>query len=42
MREFFSHIGPPPVASLLFAIAFVLVMYLLAWLMWRRRVFIKV
>ncbi len=38
----FLHLASSTNASLLFAIAFVLVMFAVAWAMWRRRIFLKV
>jgi predicted acyltransferase len=37
-----AHVGNPKMASLIFAIAFVLVTFLPIWIMWRRRWFLKV
>lgn len=37
-----SAVATPPLASLLFAVGFVLVMYVIAWVMWKRRWFVKV
>jgi predicted acyltransferase len=41
-QTFFVPLANPINASLLYAIAFVLVMFLIAWVMWRKRWFIKV
>jgi predicted acyltransferase len=38
----FSPLGSPVNASLLFAISYVLLSFLIAWLMWKRRWFLKV
>jgi predicted acyltransferase len=38
----FLPIASPVNASLLFAIAFVLMMYAVAWGMWKKRLFIKI
>lgn len=38
----FAPLGKPADASLLFAVAFVLLMYILSWLLWRRRWFLRV
>jgi predicted acyltransferase len=41
-QKFFLPIASPVNASLLFAISFMLLMYLIAWFMWRRKWFLKV
>ncbi len=41
-RTIFAPLGKPADASLMFALAFVLLMYLVSWLLWRRRWFLKV
>jgi predicted acyltransferase len=42
MRSVFNPIASPMNASLLFAISFVLVTYLVAWVLWKNKIFIKV
>jgi len=41
-RNFCAPIASPELASLLYALGFLLPMFLIAWAMWRRRFFIKV
>jgi len=41
-RNFFAPLARPEVASLMFAIGFVLLMLTIAWIMWKRRWFVKV
>jgi predicted acyltransferase len=38
----FAHLGPPKIASLSFALAHALLMFLAAWMMWRKRLFLRV
>jgi predicted acyltransferase len=42
MQSVFFPIASPLNASLLFAISFVLVTYVVAWVLWKNRIFIKV
>jgi len=41
-RTFFLPLGSPINASLIFAICFLLFLFLLAWIMWKRNWFLKV
>ncbi len=41
-RHFFLPLARPVNASLLFAVVFVLVTFLVGWMMWKRRIFLKV
>ncbi len=41
-RAVFAPLASPAISSLLFAVTFVLVMYLCSWIMWKRRWFLKV
>jgi predicted acyltransferase len=38
----FAHLEPPKIASLSFALAHALLMFLAAWMMWRKRLFLRV
>jgi predicted acyltransferase len=41
-RTFFVPLAGPETSSLLFAVAFVLLMFCLAWIMWKRKIFVKI
>ena len=41
-RELFRPLASPETASMLYALSFVLLMYVVVWFMWKRRWFLKV
>jgi predicted acyltransferase len=41
-RSFFTPLASPENASLLFAVSYVFLMFLIAWAMWKKRLFIKI
>ncbi len=41
-RRFFAPLGSPPNASLIYSLAFVLVCWVVAWILYRKRIFIKI
>jgi len=41
-EHFFSPLGSPAIVSLYFAVAYVLLSFVVAWIMWKRRWFLKV
>jgi predicted acyltransferase len=41
-RSFFAPLASPPNASLIYSLAFVLVCWVVAWLLYRKRIFIKI